>query len=73
MKFHNVTLIGGGVLGSQTAYQSAYKEFDIIVYLRSEASVERAKPKVERLGAFTSPISRQLRPASAHPPLILEV
>jgi len=49
MKFQKVTLIGGGVLGSQIAYQSAYKGFDVTVYLRSEASVERAKPKFERL------------------------
>lgn len=49
MSFQKVTLIGGGVLGSQIAYQCAYKGFDVTVYLRSEASVERAKPKFQRL------------------------
>ena len=49
MSFKKITVIGGGVLGSQIAYQSAYKGFDICVWLRSEASVERAKPKFERL------------------------
>ena len=49
MKFQNIVLIGGGVLGSQIAYQTAYAGFHTTVYLRSEASVERAKPKVARL------------------------
>ena len=49
MRFQKVTVIGGGVLGSQIAYQTAYKGFDVSVYLRSEASVGRAKPKFERL------------------------
>ncbi|MBR6259302.1 MAG: 3-hydroxyacyl-CoA dehydrogenase [Oscillospiraceae bacterium] len=49
MEFKKVTLIGGGVLGSQIAYQAAYKGFDVSVYLRSDASVERAKPKFARL------------------------
>lgn len=49
MTIKNVTLIGGGVLGSQIAFQSAYKGFNVTIYLRSEASIERAKPKIERL------------------------
>ena len=49
MKFQNIVLIGGGVLGSQIAYQTAYAGFHTTIYLRSEASVERAKPKVAHL------------------------
>ncbi|MDO5844118.1 MAG: 3-hydroxyacyl-CoA dehydrogenase [Methanocorpusculum sp.] len=49
MAFKNVVLIGGGVLGSQIAYQTAYAGFNVITYLRSEASIERTKPKVDRL------------------------
>ncbi len=49
MKFQNVVLVGGGVLGSQIAYQTAYAGFHTTIYLRSEASIERTKPKVERL------------------------
>ena len=49
MNIKNVTLIGGGVLGSQIAFQSAYKGFNVSIYLRSKGSVERAKPKIERL------------------------
>lgn len=49
MKIKNVVLIGGGVLGSQIAYQSAYKGFRVTIWLRSQDSIERAKPKLERL------------------------
>lgn len=49
MNIKNVVVIGGGVLGSQIAYQSAYKGFNVVTYLRSEASIGRAKPKFERL------------------------
>ncbi len=49
MEIKNVTVAGGGVSGSQIAYQSAYKGFDVTVWVRSEASIERAKRKFERL------------------------
>lgn len=49
MEIKNVTVAGGGVLGSQIAFQSAYKGFNVTVWLRSEGSIERAKPKFERL------------------------
>lgn len=49
MGFKKVTLAGGGVLGSQIAYQTAYKGFDVTIWLRSPESVERAKEKIERL------------------------
>ena len=49
MTIKNVVVAGGGVLGSQIAYQAAYKGFNVVVWLRSEGSVERAKPKFEQL------------------------
>lgn len=55
MKIQNVVIAGGGVLGSQIAYQCAYAGFHVTTYLRSEASVERARPKVARLhGIYTA-------------------
>lgn len=45
----NIILVGGGVLGSQIAYQSAYCGFNVTIYLRSEKSVERTKEKIENL------------------------
>ena len=49
MEIKNITVAGGGVLGSQIALQSAYKGFSVTMWLRSEGSIERAKPKLERL------------------------
>ena len=49
MTIQNVTVAGGGVLGSQIAFQTAFKGFNVTVWLRSEGSIERAKPKFERL------------------------
>lgn len=49
MSISNVTVAGGGVLGSQIAFQSAYRGFPVTVWLRSEGSIERAKPRFERL------------------------
>ena len=49
MSIQNVVLIGGGVLGSQIAYQSAYKGFHVTIWLRSDASIGRAQPKLQRL------------------------
>ena len=55
MKIQNVVIAGGGVLGSQIASQCAYAGFHVTTYLRSEASVERARPKVARLhGIYTA-------------------
>lgn len=48
MGFKKVVVVGGGVLGSQIAYQVVYKGFDVTVWLRTEASIERAKPKFAR-------------------------
>lgn len=49
MGIHKVTVAGGGVLGSQIAMQSAFKGFDVTLWLRSESSIERTRPKIERL------------------------
>ena len=46
MALKKIVVVGGGVLGSQIAYQVAYKGFDVTVWLRSEGSIERAKPKL---------------------------
>ena len=48
MTIKKVVVAGGGVLGSQIALQSAYCGFDVTIWLRSEGSIERAKPKLER-------------------------
>src|SRR5574344_743044 len=49
MKIENITIAGGGVLGSQIAFQSAYKGYNVTIWLRSEDSIKRAKPKLDNL------------------------
>lgn len=49
MGIRKVTVAGGGVLGSQIALQSAYKGFEVTMWLRSQGSIERTRPKLERL------------------------
>jgi 3-hydroxyacyl-CoA dehydrogenase len=48
MEFKKVVLLGGGVLGAQIALMSAYTEHDTTIWMRSEGSIERTKPKLER-------------------------
>ena len=49
MEIKNVVVIGGGVLGSQIAFQSAYCGYDVTIWLRSEGSIGRCKPKLDNL------------------------
>ena len=49
MNFKKVVVAGGGVLGSQIAFQAAYCGFDVTIWLRSEGSVKRCLPKLEAL------------------------
>ena len=49
MAFKKVVVAGGGVLGSQIAFQAAYCGFDVTVWLRSEGSIGRTKPKLDHL------------------------
>ena len=49
MSIQNVVVAGGGVLGSQIAWQTAFKGFHVTIWLRSEGSIGRARPKLENL------------------------
>lgn len=49
MAFKNVVVAGGGVLGSQIAFQAAYCGFDVTIWLRSESSIGRTQPKIDKL------------------------
>lgn len=48
MTYQNITLIGGGTLGSQIAYMAAYHGKEVTIWGRSEASLDRAKKRVAR-------------------------
>ena len=64
MSITKVVVAGGGVLGSQIAFQAAYKGFDVTIWLRSDASIGRSQPKIDRLHGINEQISamRQLPP-----------
>lgn len=47
--FKKIVVVGGGVLGSQIAYQAAYCGFDVTIWLRSEGSIGRCQPKLDNL------------------------
>ena len=49
MKFNKIVVAGGGVLGSQIAYQAAYSGKDVTIWLRSESSIGRTQPKLDNL------------------------
>lgn len=42
-----VTIAGGGVLGTQIAFMNAYNDNDTTIWLRSEGSIARMKPKIK--------------------------
>ena len=41
MSFKKVVFAGGGVLGTQIAFQAAYSGFDVTIWLRIESSIRR--------------------------------
>lgn len=49
MSFKKVVVAGGGVLGSQIAFQAAYCGFDVTIWLRSQGSIGRTQPKLDKL------------------------
>ena len=74
MKFDKVTVLGGGVLGTQIGLMCAYYGKEVTFWLRSESSISRTQPKIERYseamladleGAkalITNPVGRLLYP-----------
>ena len=63
MKIKNVVVAGGGVLGSQIAFQAAYCGFDVTIWLRSEGSITRTQPKLDHLKeVYTDTIHKMATP-----------
>lgn len=58
----NITIIGGGVLGSQIAFQVAYTNFNVTIWARSKESIERTKKKIELLKqTYTNEINKMVK------------
>ena len=49
MKYKKIVVSGGGVLGSQIAFQSAYCGFDVTVLIRKEDPIDDLKEKLKTL------------------------
>lgn len=49
MTIKKVTIAGGGVLGAQIAYATAFHGYDVTIWGRRDDSIERIKPRVDRL------------------------
>ncbi|CAM3813428.1 3-hydroxybutyryl-CoA dehydrogenase [Marinicrinis lubricantis] len=49
MNFKNIAVAGSGVLGSQIAFQTAFKGFNVSVYDINDEAIERAKERMEDL------------------------
>ena len=47
-----VVILGGGVLGTQIGLMCAYYGYDTTFWLRSESSISRTTPKIERYSAL---------------------
>lgn len=61
----NITIIGGGVLGSQIAFQVAYSNFNVTIWVRSKESIERTKTKLKELKkTYTSEINKMSKDKS---------
>ncbi|MBR4456147.1 MAG: 3-hydroxyacyl-CoA dehydrogenase [Solobacterium sp.] len=62
MNNRKVTVLGGGVLGTQIGLMCAYYGYDTTFWLRSEGSIGRTQPKIER---YTNMMLEDLKQASA--------
>ena len=49
MNYQKVVVIGGGIVGSQIAFQSAYCGFDVTILVRIEDSKRSARAKLDKL------------------------
>ena len=52
MENRKVVVAGGGVLGTQIGLICAYHGFDTTFWLRSEGSIGRTMPKIERYSSL---------------------
>ena len=49
MNYKKIVVSGGGILGSQIAFQSAYAGYDVTILIRKEDSIEDVKEKLKKL------------------------
>lgn len=59
----NIVVLGGGVLGSQIAFQTAYMGFNVTIWLRSENSIGHTQPKLDELKEIYTNIINTMDPS----------
>lgn len=52
MNYKHITVAGSGVLGSQIAFQTAFKGFQVTVYDINDAALEQAKERIQGLKPY---------------------
>lgn len=52
MGFTNITVAGSGVLGSQIAFQTAYKGFNVSIYDITDEALNNAKERINKLKEY---------------------
>ncbi|WP_159560287.1 3-hydroxyacyl-CoA dehydrogenase [Streptococcus halichoeri] len=52
MTINHLTVAGSGVLGSQIAFQAAYKGLDVTIYDINEEALEKGKERLQRLATI---------------------
>jgi len=62
-----VVVCGGGVLGSQIAFQIAFCGFEVVLLLRSDSSIERAKVKIQRLRGIYLQTMEKMKSTGIYP------
>jgi 3-hydroxyacyl-CoA dehydrogenase len=68
MQIKKVVVAGGGVLGSQIAFQAAYCGFDVTIWLRSQGSITRTQPKIDHLKqVYVDTINKMATPEGLTP------
>jgi 3-hydroxyacyl-CoA dehydrogenase len=68
MSIKKVVVAGGGVLGSQIAFQAAYCGFDVTIWLRSQGSIGRTQPKLASIKkAYLDTIAKMDTPEGKSP------
>lgn len=68
MKFKNVAVAGGGVLGSQIAFQSAYSGFNVTVWVRTEQDCKETQAKLDNLKkTYVNTITLMAKPEGQTP------
>ena len=68
MGIKKVVVVGGGVLGSQIAFQAAYCGLEVVIWLRSEGSIGRTQPKLDHLiEVYRKTINKMAEPEGKTP------